>query len=236
MIGNKRILAIVPARGGSKGIPKKNLRTINGVSLIAMAGQTIQNVSIIDKAVVSTDDPDIAYAAEKSGLKAPFIRPKNISGDFVSDWSVLVHALMETEKIYQTQYHIILMLQPTSPLRQPTHILRAIEMLESGKWDSVWSVSQTDPKNHPVKQLRLNEDVMDYYDSKAEHIIARQQLSKLFHRNGVVYALTRDCIVNQKSLKGRRAGALVLDGHFVSIDTDWDLQLTEFIINSQINK
>ena len=231
MISNKQVLAVVPARGGSKGIIKKNLRTINGKPLVALVADVIREVPFIDKAVVSTDTEEIALVAEKNGLETPFLRPPNLSGDQVSDWEVLHHALLEIEKIDKTIYDIIIMLQPTSPLRRRKHIVDAVKMLEEGNWDSVWSVSKTEPKNHPLKQLCLNSDEMNYYDDRAKNIIARQQLSPLYQRNGVVYVMTRECIIEQKTIKGRRTGGLILEGHFVSIDTEWDLELSEFILN-----
>ena len=231
MISNKQVLAVVPARGGSKGIIKKNLRTINGKPLVAMVGDVIRKVPFIDKAIVSTDTEEIASIAQENGLEAPFLRPPNLSGDQVSDWEVLNHALLEIERIDKTVFDIIIMLQPTSPLRRCEHIVEAVNMLEEGNWDSVWSVSETEPKNHPLKQLCLNGDEMNYYDVRAKDIIARQQLFPLYQRNGIVYAMTRDCIIDQKTIKGRRAGGLILEGHFVSIDTEWDLELSEFILN-----
>lgn len=231
MISNKQVLAVVPARGGSKGIIKKNLRAINGKPLVALVGDVIRKVPFIDKAVVSTDTEEIAHIAEKNGLEAPFLRPPNLSGDQVSDWEVLYHALLEVERIDKTIYDIIIMLQPTSPLRRCKHIVDAVQMLEEGNWDAVWSVSETDPKNHPLKQLCLNGGEMNYYDVRAKNIIARQQLPPLYQRNGVVYVMTRDCIIEQKTIKGRRTAGLILEGHFVSIDTEWDLELSEFILN-----
>jgi CMP-N-acetylneuraminic acid synthetase len=122
------------------------------------------------------------------------------------------------------------MLQPTSPLRHPEQVRACLAMLIEGGWDAVWTVSRTDPKNHPLKQLRLGDaGELDYYDPEAASIIARQQLSPIYHRNGVAYALTRECLAEQRSLKGRRAGALVLDGPHVSIDTLSDLALVEWI-------
>lgn len=233
MIDDNRVLAVVPARGGSKGIPLKNLRTIHGVPLVAMVAPVIQAVAEIDRAVVSTDHEEIARVAEQAGIAAPFRRPENLSGDRIGDTDVLVHALEATEAVDRVRYDIILMLQPTSPLRHPVHVRAALKMLVDGGWDSVWTVSPTDSKAHPIKQLTVAEDgTMEYYDRHGVTIIARQQLPPVFHRNGIAYAIRRECLVEQKTTKGRRTGALVIEGEHVSIDTEWDLRLVEWILDS----
>ena len=231
MIGDKRVLAVCPARGGSKGIPLKNLKPFLGVPLVARVGHVVREIPAIDRAVVSTDHPEIARVAEESGLDAPFTRPQALSGDRISDLEVLANALLEMERIDSVRYDIVVMLQPTSPLRRARHVCDAIEMLVSGSWDAVWTVSETDSKEHPLKQLHVDGESgqMDYFDPGGGEIIARQQLSPVYHRNGVAYAITRSCLLVQRSIKGARTGALVIPGHMVSIDTLWDIELAEFI-------
>ena len=232
MIRAQRILAVCPARGGSKGIPLKNLAPFLGIPLVARVGQLVKEISIIDRAVVSTDHPEIAECAKQAGLDAPFFRPPDLSGDQISDTPVLIHALEEMERLDAVRYDIVVMLQPTSPLRRPEHVIRAIEMLVTGQWDAVWTLSETDSKSHPLKQLTLDSGTIDYYDPNGSQIIARQQLTPVYHRNGVAYVMTRNCLLESKSIMGKRTGALLLDEHLVSIDTMWDLKLAEFIQKS----
>ena len=231
MISNKRILIVVPARGGSKGIPLKNLRKVNGVPLVAAVGKIIKSLSEIDQSVVSTDHEEIASVAEDAGIAAPFRRPKELSGDRISDIEVLTHALLEMELIDSVTYDIIVMLQPTSPLRKAKHVLDTIKMLVDGAWDAVWTVSETDSKSHPLKQLIVDKNSLNYYDISGGEIIARQQLKPVYHRNGIAYAITRECLLNKKSIKGDRTGALVIKGDHISIDTERDLDLVEFILS-----
>ena len=231
MISNKRILIVVPARGGSKGIPLKNLRKVNGVPLVAAVGKIIKSLSEIDQSVVSTDHEEIASVAEDAGIAVPFRRPKELSGDQISDIEVLTHALLEMELIDSVTYDIIVMLQPTSPLRKAKHVLDTIKMLVDGAWDAVWTVSETDSKSHPLKQLIVDKNSLNYYDISGGEIIARQQLKPVYHRNGIAYAITRECLLNKKSIKGDRTGALVIKGEYISIDTEWDLDLVEFILS-----
>ncbi len=229
MIGKRRILAVCPARGGSKGIPLKNLKPFLGVPLVARVGHLVSEIPMIDRAVVSTDHPEIARVAREAGLDAPFFRPEEISGDRISDVQVLLHALSEVERIDAVTYDIVVMLQPTSPLRRAEHVTDTIRMLLDGGWDAVWTVSETDSKEHPLKQLSVEEGRLDYYDPRGAEIIARQQLLPVYHRNGVAYAMTRRCLVEGGNIKGERTGALVIEGHMVSIDTLWDLELAESI-------
>jgi CMP-N-acetylneuraminic acid synthetase len=231
MIEGRRVLAVVPARGGSKGIPLKNLRTVGGRPLLALVGEVVARVPEIDRAVVSTDHEAIALAAKEAGLDAPFRRPESLSGDQISDFDVLIHALEAMEAVDGTAYDIVVMLQPTSPLRRPADVSASIRLLVDGAWDSVWTVSETDSKNHPLKQLVVATDGgLDYYDPRGSAIIARQQLTPVYHRNGIAYAMTRDCLVKQRTIKGKRTAALVVEGDHVSIDTVRDIALVEWIL------
>lgn len=231
MIGTKRILAVCPARGGSKGIPLKNLQPFRGVPLVATVGQLVAKIPEIDRAVVSTDHDEIARVATDSGLAAPFRRPETLSGDRIGDLEVLTNALEEMETIDGVRYDVVLMLQPTSPLRRVAHVRDTLTMFANGGFDAVWTVSETDSKEHPLKQLTVDRESgrMDYYDADGGRIIARQQLTPVYHRNGVAYAISRSCLLEQKSIKGANTGALVIPGHMVSIDTLWDLELAEYI-------
>ena len=223
MISGHTVLAVVPARGGSKGIPLKNLRKIGGRSLVARVGDVIAAVPEIDRAVVSTDHAGIAKAAEAAGIAAPFVRPEAISGDRISDYEVLIHALEATETADRRRYDIVVMLQPTSPLRTPQQVSAALRMLVNGSWDSVWTVSPTDTKAHPLKQLTVAGGALSYHDPAGARIVARQELAPVYHRNGIAYAMTRQCLVDQHTIMGARAGAMIVEGEHVSIDTEWDM-------------
>jgi CMP-N-acetylneuraminic acid synthetase len=233
MLEKKTVLVVVPARGGSKGVKLKNIRTINGVSLVALVGQVVKELPYVDRAVVSTDHPEIAAIARVSGLDAPFMRPEHLSGDIVDDGSVLHHALVECERIDNRRYHVVVMLQPTSPFRKPHHVTAAVEKLIKGRYDAVWTVSETDSKAHPLKQLVIRKDILDFYDPAGANIIARQQLTPVYHKNGVAYVMTRDCILNTKNIKGERTSFLLINEFMVNIDTELDFKLAEFILQQK---
>jgi len=234
MFEGRRVLAVVPARGGSKGIPLKNLRTVGGVPLVARAGHVVKAVPGIDRAIVSTDHEEIARVAEESGLSAPFRRPDIISGAVIGDFDVLHHALTTMESLDGVIYDIILMLQPTSPSRNAKHIQQTLSRLVSGNFDAVWTVSETDSKAHPLKQLVVSDTHgLDYYDERGATIVARQQLKPLYHRNGIAYAFTRECLLTQKTIKGRRTGSVVITEPVANIDTEIDLEWAEFLIQRE---
>jgi len=232
MLYGKKILVIVPARGGSKGIELKNIRQLNGIPLVALVGRIVRQLDYYDRAVVSTDHPDIARVARESGLDVPFMRPESISGDMVSDWDVLHHALMATEEDDGETYDIIIMLQPTSPFRKPEHVTAIVKKLIEGNFDSVWTISETDSKSHPLKQFVLNGELIEYYDPiNGPKIVARQQLPPVYHVNGLAYAFTRECLLNQETKKGKKTSAVVIKETIVNIDTEFDFELAEFLMH-----
>jgi len=233
MIAGRRVLAVVPARGGSKGIPLKNLRKIAGRSLVSHAGEIAATVPEIDRRVISTDHDGIAAEAVAAGLDAPFRRPLALSGDRIGDWDVLEHALHATEELDGCRYDILVMLQPTSPLRTVQNVRDTLHHLIDGDFDAVWTVSETDLKYHPLKQLVINDDRMSLYDARGSQIIARQQLSPVYHRNGVAYAITRQCLIDQKSIMGANTGAVIIEGLNISIDTLDDIASVEAYLAEQ---
>ena len=237
MIQGKCVLAVVPARGGSKGVKLKNLQRVGGVPLVGLVGSVIRQCPSIDRAVVSTDHPEIARVAREYGIDVPFMRPENLSGDRVADMPVLRHALAATESEYGQHYDIVVMLQPTSPLRRAEHVERALSELVERDLDSVWTVSQTDSKEHPLKQLVLRDGFLDYYDPGGAAIVARQELTPVFHRNGVAYALTREWLARtDSSLMASRTGAVVIAEPLVNIDVPLDLLFAEFLLERAPNQ
>jgi CMP-N,N'-diacetyllegionaminic acid synthase len=232
MYNNKKLLVVVPARGGSKGVKLKNIRPLNGIPLVGLVGKVTIELSYIDRAIVSTDHPEIAKTAMEYGLDVPFIRPENLSGDLVPDLDVLTHALLAMEELDNVKYDIIIMLQPTSPSRKPYHVRETIEKLINGNYDAVWTISETDSKGHPLKQLTFNDNKLDYYDQKGSQIIARQQLTPVYHKNGVAYAITRECLIDKKSIKGDRTSAVIIKEMVVNIDTEFDFKLAEFLMKN----
>lgn len=224
----RTVLAVIPARGGSKGVPLKNIRPLQGKPLLLHTADVVREAGCFDRAVVSTDHDAIADVARAGGLEVPFRRPAELSGDRIGDREVLVHAVSEMEGLSGERFDVVVMLQPTSPLRTAGHVRRAIEHLITGQWEAVWTVSATPEKYHPLKQLSVDASGrLSLFDPRGSTIIARQQLSPVYHRNGVAYAFTRRCLLELNTILPERAGVLVLDGEFVSIDTESDFAAVE---------
>jgi len=230
MLNDKKILVVVPARGGSKGIKLKNLKPVGGVPMVALVGRVVERLGWVDRAVVSTDHDEIARVAEAAGLSAPFRRPESLAGDRIGDRDVLNHALAACEALDNCRYDIVVMLQPTSPFRRPEHVSATVKKLISGNFDAVWTVSETDSKAHPLKQLVIDNDRLDYYDPAGAEIIARQQLKPVYHRNGVAYAISRNCLTKLKSIKGKKTSAVIIRDPLVNIDTPEDLLWADFLL------
>jgi CMP-N-acetylneuraminic acid synthetase len=234
MFAGLSVLAVIPARGGSKGIPKKNIAPLAGKPLICYTTKLMSELPWVDKTVVSTDSPEIAQVA----LRQPGIeiiwRPESLSGDAIGDRDVLHHALIEAEAASHQTFDVVLMVQPTSPLRTAENITQCITTLVEGEWDAVWTVSPTDLSYHPRKQLSIDPDgQLGFFIPGGETVIARQELNPVFHRNGVCYALRRELLSGAKGIwSPGKTTAVVIPGHHISIDTPEDLLAVEALITS----
>jgi CMP-N,N'-diacetyllegionaminic acid synthase len=240
MILDKKILAVVPARGGSKGVPRKNLYPLNGIPLVAHTAAFLKQLPFIDRSVVSTDDPEIAETCEKWGLSCPFFRPPELSGDRIGDLPVLAHALTTMEMIDETTYDVIVMLQPTCPERSIEHVTNSLNLLIERELDSVWTVSPADLKYHPLKAIRVDSNgMLSLYQQSGASIIARQQLEQLYYRNGAAYVIRRHLLMNEHSLIGRKSAAHIISTPLISIDTLDDFSKIEkrgnFITSSYVD-
>jgi len=225
----KKIIAIIIARGGSKGIKLKNLRKIKGKSLVSHVGNFCKKLSFLDEAIISSDNKKIIKEGLKVGLKAPFKRSKNLSKDLVPDEKVLIDALKRVEKINNMKYDIIISLPPTSPFREKKDIIAGLKLLIRKKYDSVWTVSKNDSKNHPYKQLEITKkNTLKFFSNKGSKIFARQQLNTLYFRDGSAYIVNRNTLINQKKLITRNTGAIITRNFKVSIDNYFDLKLANF--------
>jgi CMP-N,N'-diacetyllegionaminic acid synthase len=231
MLDGKSILVVVPARGGSKGVPLKNIRPLAGVPLIAHTGNLVKRLQYVDRAICSTDHPDIAKAAADCGLEVPFMRPPELGGDLISDLHVLTHAI---KVICDSYYDVVVMLQPTCPLRTAGQVTLAVRRLIDGGFDSVWTISETDKRYHPLKQLGLQGDELYYLLEDGRQIIARQQLKQTYYRNGAAYVFTRECLLEQQTTMGKRAGYVWVENQLVNIDTLEDFAEAERIMAARV--
>jgi len=225
------ILAVVPARGGSKSIPRKNLCEINGVSLVGMAAAIVNSIPWLKAAVISTDDEEIAAEGIKFGLKAPFRRPDIISGDTATSVDMWKHAWTESELFYGTRFEISVLLEPTSPLRTVDDVEKTVLKLLSGNHSSAATVSPTPAHFTPQKTLTVKNDIIDFYHKMGSHHSLRQSVPKYYHRNGLCYAVTRDHLFNKDRIIDNETAAVVIERNVVNIDEYFELELAEWLIN-----
>lgn len=210
------------ARSGSKGIANKNLKKIGKFSLVSLVGKICKGIKIIDNSVISTDSIKIGKEGNKNNLDFFFLRPKKISGDKIPDQEVLFHALKKAEIKYKKQFDIVVSLPPTTPTRKRGEVVKAIKKMIDKKFSSLWTVSITDSKFHPDKALKISKNNLKFFTEKGRTIFYRQQLNKIYHRNGVAYVVRRNLIQN-KILINRNTGFLVSKTNHISIDTKKDL-------------
>jgi len=228
-----RILAIIPARGGSKGVPKKNIKLLGKKPLLEYTINDAKNSKLLTEIVVSTDNEEIAIAAEIAGCKPPFIRPSEFAQDQSTSLEVVQHAV----KFYESNnifFDAVCLLQPTTPFREKGSIDVAIKKFISSKADTLISVLPIPHEYNPHWAFEENENGLLKIATGEEIIIPRRQdLPKTYHRDGSIY-ITKTEMIKQDSLYGKSIAYLESNPQFhVNIDTmeDWELaekMLTQF--------
>lgn len=228
---NLRVLGIIPARGGSKGIPRKNIAPLLGRPLLAYTAEAAIRSRRLTRVVLSTDDPDIAEVGKALGLDVPFMRPAHLAGDEVLTVVVLQDVLRRLEEQGE-RYDAVFTLQPTNPLRLPEDIDGAIELLEHTGADSVISFIPVGEK-HPARMKEVGPDLRVYDPPFAEQTegLPRQRLTKYFLREGSVYLTRRDVLMELNSIKGRDCRAWKIpEERACNIDTPFDMFLAEQLL------
>jgi CMP-N-acetylneuraminic acid synthetase len=234
VIDGRTILAVVPARGGSKSIPRKNLKPVGGLSLVARAAHVAKALPMIDAALISTDDPEIAAEARAHGLDAPFLRPAELATDTSTSVEMWRHAWLAAEKHYGRRFDLSVLLEPTSPLRRPEDVERTVRALIQAGTPAAATVSPTPAHFTPHKTLKIQENgLIDFYlEGGAKHSL-RQGIPAYYHRNGLCYAVTRAHLVDQGCIIDRGAVAVVIDRPVVNIDDMFELELAEWLLERE---
>ena len=233
------ILGVIPARGGSKTIPHKNIRLMDGQPLIAYSIDAAKGSGLITRSVISTDDEEIASVAVGCGAEVPFMRPESLARDDTTDLPVFEHCLEWLWTHEQYRPDAVVHLRPTAPLRRADHIDRAIEMLvRSPDTDSVRSV--TVASQHPLKAWGLDDEFLHPYLSHEHHKFSepynqpRQQLPPAFIQNGSVDVVRTTVILDGHSMSGTRIKGFVMDElDSINVDTELDWQLAEILIRKR---
>lgn len=226
-----KYLVVIPARGGSKGIPGKNIKKLQGKPLIHYTLEAAKAIFSERDICVSTDSTAIARVVETIGLEIPFIRPADLASDKSGMYEVLLHALGYYEQKYNVCYDAIVLLQPTSPLRKEEHIKEAIELFDKSI-DMV--VSVTESKANPYYNLFEENNKGYLKKSKPSSFVRRQDLPKVWEYNGAIY------IINTRSLKERKLQDFkkivkypMLPQYALDLDTMEDWKYLEYLMNEK---
>ncbi len=226
------MLAVIPARGGSKGVPNKNIKDLNGKPLIAYTIQAAIESKVFEKVIVSTDSEQIAQISLKYGAEVPFIRPKEISGDMVSSDAVILHAL-QFFKEKNISYNEVCKLQPTSPFRDAEDIIKAYEVFMSGNWDYLVSVCECE--HSPLWSGILGKDnSLDDFIREDVILACRQKLPQYYRLNGAIYmAKTASFIKSNCFFGSNGTGYIMSQEKSVDIDSQLDFAFTEFLLKNK---
>jgi CMP-N,N'-diacetyllegionaminic acid synthase len=232
----KHVLAIIPARGGSKGIKRKNLVPLAGKPLIVHSIEHALAAKRVTRVIVSTEDREIADAARAAGAEVPFMRPEILAGDTVLDLPVFEHVLTELHEREGYKPDLIVHLRPTAPLRKNPWIDEAVDLLAANaEADSVRSVSM--PSQHPYRVFRIAPN--GYLDPimKQEHptpyLLRRQELPDMYYYNCVIDVTRPTTILSMKSMTGNNILPYIMDpDEVIDIDSARDLAIARLLMEA----
>lgn len=226
------VVVTICARGGSKGIPRKNIKLLNGRSLIAYTIDQAKKFSWADRIVVSTDDEEIKRVAEACGVNVPFLRPKELATDTISVIPAVIHVVQTAENYWKEKYDIVINLSPTCPLRTVKDIESAARTLvDIPDTESVFSVSES--HNNPYFNMyeMNNKDYVILSKLRKEPIIRRQKAPRVYAQNGSIYAIWKKTLFEKKDFDTNKTRIYVMpQERSIDIDTSLDFELVEFLI------
>jgi CMP-N-acetylneuraminic acid synthetase len=227
------VLGVIPARGGSKGIPRKNLAPLGGRPLLAYSCDAARASATLTRVIVSTDDADIARTADRFGVEVPFLRPAALASDATPMLDVLLDLLATLDAREAYRPDVVVLLQPTSPFRRAEHIDGAVRLLQASGADSVVSVVTVPHQFTPASLLQIEGERL----VPAGGTIGptrRQDKPALFARNGpAVLAVRRSTLIDQGMLYGTDVRPLVMAREdSIDIDDAFDLQVAEMLLSA----
>jgi CMP-N,N'-diacetyllegionaminic acid synthase len=225
-----RVFALIPARGGSKGVPGKNLAELGGLTLVARAAAVAQELDWLDATLLSTDDPAIVAEGRRVGLDVPFMRPAELASDTARAADVWAHAWRFIEERDGVEYDASVLLEPSCPLREAEDVRRTIAALMDGGHAAAATVSQTPSRFNAYKAVRMSEDdVLQPVlgDEGLEPI--RQLTPPHFHRNGACYGVRRATLLEHGRVFEEDCVGIVVTRELVNIDDPADLELARWL-------
>jgi len=232
-----KVLGIIPARGGSKGVPRKNIRLLCGKPLLVYSAEAALKARSLSRIVLSTDDEEIAEIGKQSGLDVPFLRPLELAGDNVPMLPVLQHVVRFMEGRGE-DYEAICLLQPTNPLRKAEDIDACVMLLEERKVDSVVSILPVPTEFNPHWVYFQSEDGLIHLSLGGQDPIPRRQdLPAAFYREGSLYTTRRETLMERNSLYGSRTLGYLMDPEgSVNINSLEDWRRAEKLLTQNLKK
>lgn len=230
MIEKKKVLAIIPARGGSKGIPKKNIKAVSGKPMINYTIEAAKECEYIDKVIVSTDDEEIAEISMRAGAIVPFLRPDELATDEAKTIDVVMHAIEFYERKAE-RYDIIVLLQPTSPLRTSEDIGKALEYYMRKGEKSLMSVSEV--ADHPllIRQFGENNELIKMLEE--DSTVRRQDMKKYYKVNGAIYINSMSELNETTSFNDNIMGYVLPKEHSIDVDEPEDIVVAEYYLSKK---
>ena len=221
-----KILGLIPARSGSKGIPNKNIKILNGIPLLGYVASDAKKSNLLSKLIISTDSLEIAEVAKKFGLEFPFLRPDQISGDKSPSVDFVRHAII-TLRERGEEFDAVCLLQPTSPFKPTGFIDRCLQTFLDGELDSLISVLPVPHEFNPHWTFEESTPgVLRIATGEDQLIPRRQELPKAFYRDGSVYIFKSELVLSENRLVGGKTGYVLSDpDYYCNLDTmeDWSL-------------
>ena len=224
-----KTLAIIPARGGSKGIHEKNIAKLGNKPLIEYTIKNALQSKLINKTLVSTDSKKISKIAQLCGADIPFLRPKKISGDQSPTINTIKHALKHVRSKEDFIPEIVVLLQPTSPFRTAEMINKSIRILKKTKVDSVISVSKI--KKHPYSSFTLKNKLLKPHIKEFQKFSLRQKNPIWYFPTGAIYTFWSKNLEKYNSIYGKKIKPMIINDEILNIDIDtpFDLAIAEII-------
>lgn len=219
-------LALIPARGGSKGVARKNLRLVGGRSLLARAIDAARESRMVDRVVVSTDDEEIAAEARRCGAEVPFMRPAELANDHSAIEPAIAHAIDNFERTARLVVQTLVLIEPTSPFRNAYHVRAALERFQAAECRSVISVCPLERK--PENIFAKSDGILERYIRDATPHVRRQDMGRLCRLNSAVYVVGRDTFKETGRLIVEPVGFVEMTGmESINIDEELDLVIAE---------
>ena len=229
MFDKHKIVCVIPARGGSKGIPRKNIKLLAGRPLIAYTIEQALQSQYIDRTIVSTDDREIADISRQYGVEVPFMRPADLAGDHVATIDVLLHAVQWMEKQEKYDFDILVLLHATTPLRSVDDINSCIKMLVETKADNVFSVTEAH-RNPYFNMVEAGDDGIATLAKKGDYA-TRQSAPKVYDMNASIYVWWKDVLKNEKKIFLKKSHIYIMPKErSIDIDDDLDFKVAEFLL------